>query len=242
MLKVTLHYATPRQVSARNIIGRLDIGYAKLDAHADYKGVMQSSGIGEHGPVRLMEYPRWSASVWDLVARMACLSLNRQEAIWPASIPHQRRAAFIDNMTAVIEHWPDGSETRRSHIGSAHVAMQHRRCRYTATFTDDILGPETTSVFAHTPDALNPWDLLTRAYAWSAHERFELPPRPELCVPIPVAQGSEFFIALDTVQEPARTGIQRWLVKQGLHSVVTDLFSSPCITETQFVEFLRRAV
>lgn len=54
MLKVTLHYATPARVSAQNLLGRLDIGYAKLDAYADYKAVMFTAGVGEQPPVQLL--------------------------------------------------------------------------------------------------------------------------------------------------------------------------------------------
>lgn len=41
-----------------------------------------------------------------------------------------------------------------------------------------------STVFTHAPEGLSPWDLLARAYAWTAHEKFELPPRPALYTPI----------------------------------------------------------
>jgi hypothetical protein len=94
MLKVSLHYATPATVSARNVLGRLDIAYAKLDANADYKALMFTTGIGEHEPLRLDNYPRWSASVWDLVARVVCLGLNNTESNWLVELPFERKCAF----------------------------------------------------------------------------------------------------------------------------------------------------
>lgn len=242
MLKVTLHHATPARVSAQNILGRLDIGYARLDATADYKAVMQTSGLGEQSPITLTDYPRWSASIWDLVARIVCLGINRCEAIWPAEIPHQRRCAFIDDMTALVEHWLDGVHTRRASVGSAHLAMLRRKGRYEATFTDDILGSRTSEVFAHTPEALNAWDLLVRAYAWMMTETFVLPPRPQLYVPIPVPHAGDSYVGLDTVKEPARSGIRRWLSRRGIPPVSVDLLGGECVTEKNFVEFLRRAV
>lgn len=242
MLKVTLHAATPRAVSARNLLGRLDIGYATLDAVADYKGVMLSVGMGEHAPVTLKGYPRWSASIWDLVARMACLSLSHREEVWPADIPNARTGAFIENLTAVVEHWPDGFDTRRSSVGTAHLAMTSTRCNYRATFTDDILGTETSDVFRHTPKVLTPWDLLVRAYAWTTTGSFVLPARPTLYTPIPIAHGSESFVCLDTVAEPARTGCYRWMAKRGVPETELPVVDGPCIPEARFVEFLRRAV
>ncbi|MEO7115600.1 MAG: hypothetical protein ABIZ18_07050, partial [Caldimonas sp.] len=71
---------------------------------------------------------------------------------------------------------------------------------------------------------------------------FKLPPRPEPYVPIPVEHGKGWYVALDTVSEPARTGIQRWLVQRGLKASSVDLINGGCVTEAQFVEFLTRAV
>lgn len=242
MLKVSLHYATPSQASARNMLGRLDIAYARLDALADYKAVMFAAGVGEMPPVLLQGYPRWSASVWDLVARAVCLSLNGCEAFPPGDLSSGRGGAFIDDMTAVIEHWPDGGDSRRATIGTAHISMRKRRCHYSATFEDDILGKRESSIFIHRPDGLSPWDLLARSYAWAAQERFELPARPDLYTPIPVQRGPGSFVPLNTVREPALTGIRRWLHRQGLATTTSDLVAGPCVTEACFVDFLRVAV
>lgn len=242
MLKVSLHYATPSQVSARNKLGQLDISYARLDALADYKAVMFATGVGELPPVQLQGYPRWSASVWDLVARAVCLSLNGNEDFPSGDLSTSGRGAFIDDMSAVIEHWNDGGDSRRATIGTAHISMRKRRCHYLAAFEDDILGKRESSVFIHRPDGLSPWDLLARAYAWTAQERFELPARPSLYTPIPVQQGLSSFVPLDTVSEPALTGIRRWLRRQGLPTTTTDLVAGPCVTEACFVDFLRVAV
>jgi hypothetical protein len=241
MLKVTLHHATPGRETAQNVLGRLDIGYAKLDAHADYKLVMTARGIGEMPPARLEAYPRWAAGVWDLVARSICVCLHGREDIAGAAMPGAA-GAFIENMTAVIEHWPDGLDMRRATVGTAHVKMRRRRCHYTATFEDDILGRRESSIFNHGPEGLTPWDLLVRAYAWTVHERFELPPRPTLYTPLPVEQAGQSLVCLETVAEPAATGIKRWLEKIGRKAMNVDFLQGPCVTEATFVEFLRKAV
>lgn len=240
MLKVYLHFAAPDKVSPKNLLGRLDIGYAKLDARADYKLVMTAAGEGEVPPATLAAYPRWSANVWDLVTRAICMCLHRREEL-PGDFG-QGRGAFIQDLTAVIEHWPDGVDTRKSTVGTAHVQMRRRRCHYTATFQDDILGESRSSVFVHAPEGLMPWDLLARAYAWSVHEKFDLPPRPRLYTPIPVQEGAESYVALNTVSEPAATGISRWLQKLGRKTASVEFLNGPCVPEAWFVEFLRRAV
>ena len=242
MLKISLHHGKPASVSSRNVLGRLDIGYARLGATADYKVVMQTTGLGEQAPCQLLNYPRWSASVWDLVMRAVCLSISRQEAIWPAEIPAQRRGAFIEEMTAVAEHWSDGLETRRSEVGVAHIAMCNRRCTYRASFEDDILGRQESALFTHSPDVLIHWDLLARAYAWTVNESFVLPPRPTLYVPIPLDFESKPYVGLDTVEEPARTGIKRWMARRRINPVSIDLLVGDCVTEGQFVTFLSEAV
>lgn len=145
-------------------------------------------------------------------------------------------------MTAVIEHWPDGGDSRRATIGTAHISMRKRRCHYTAAFEDDILGQRESSVFLHRPDGMSPWDLLARAYAWTAQEQFELPARPDLYTPIPVQHGLSSYVPLNTVREPALTGIRRWLRRQGLPTTTTDLVAGPCVTKACFVDFLRVAV
>lgn len=241
MLKVTLHASTPPRANVQNLIGRLDIGYATLDAEADYKAVMVSTGLGEKAPAALKKYPRWSASLWDLVARMACLCIDRREEIWPVDIPVMRRGAFINNLSAVVEHWPDGSDMRRATVATAHVAMNSKRCNYIATFEDDILGTTKSRIFRHTPAVLTPWDLLTRAYAWATTESFLLPPRPRLYTPLPFIDEGKSYVCLETVQEPARTGCFRWLAKRGLAAVDIGALTN-CVTESHYVEFLRRGV
>lgn len=243
MLKVSLHFATPATVSPENVLGRLDIGYARLDAKADYKAILFTSGQGEHAPVQIKDYPRWSCSVWDLVARVVCHSLHQNEALPPTDFEPASKCAFIDNMTAIIEHWADGLDTRRATIGIAHIQMRRRRGNYLASFGTAVDGYQReSSVFIHKPRLLKPWDLLVRAYAWSVNERFELPQRPKLYVPIPMKIGTQSLVNLNTVCEPAFSGITAWMHKHGLTPLTSEIVNGPCVTEAQFVQFLRSAV
>lgn len=241
MLKVTLHASTPDRAASQNLLGRIDIGYTTLDAMANYKATMVLMGLGELHEVDLKKYPRWSASIWDLVARIICLCVSRREEIWPANIPVTRRGAFLQDLTAVVEHWPNGYDTRRARVGEAHISMCRTRCNYRATFYDDITGLTSSSVFRHTPAVLNPADLLARAFAWTTTETFELPPRPTLYAPLPFTEGTTSYVCLETVREPARTGCYRWLAKQGIELLELAGLRD-CVSEPQYVEFLRRAV
>lgn len=240
MLKVFLHNGPPGTVNRYNELGRLDIGYAALDIYADYKAVLSMAGVGELPPVQLQHYPRWTASVWDLVMRAIAACLYGEEA-FPA-LDLERRGAFAQNLTAFIQHWPDGLEYGRSTVGTAHLRMQRRRCRYVATFEDDILGEQVSTEFAHTPEGLMPWDLLARAYAWTSHGRGAMPARPELYMPIPFEQEGQVVVALETVKEPARTGLHRWMLSKGIQPFEVGALSSVCVKESDYVNFLRRAV
>ena len=243
MLKVSLHYATPTTVSPDNVLGRLDIGYARLDAWAYYKAVMSSAGMGEFAPIKLEGYPRWSASVWDLVARTVCKSLSGEETLVIETSRHGRHFGFIDDMTAVIEHWPDGLDERRATIGTAHIHMGRRKGNYVATFATDVLNDlQESTVFTYKPKVLRPWDLLAQAYGWTMTESFQLPSRPELYTPIPLQDAGRSLVSIDTLSEPALSGITKWIHKLGLDTISSDLIDGPCVTEDRFVEFLESAV
>jgi len=242
MLKVSLHSSVPTKATAFNVLGRLDIGYEKLAAMADYKALMFTTGIGEQPPVALENYPRWSASVWDLISRFICLTFNRVEAIEPQELPREGKPAFIENLTAVIEHWPDGLNQHVATVGTAHIRMAKRKGHYWATFESDLQSKLESSLFVHTPLGINPWDLLARAYAWTVHEQFVLPSRPKLCVPLPVQDGDRSLVALDTVPDPARTGLVRWMVKKGQPFSQVSFLAGDCVTEAQFVQFLEKAI
>ncbi|MBV8470358.1 MAG: hypothetical protein JOY60_10940 [Burkholderiaceae bacterium] len=242
MLKVTLHTAPPDKANAFNLVGRLEIGYAKLAAIADYKVAMLATGLGEVSPARVQNYPRWSASIWDLVARAVCISLNRQESIWPTDIPVRRKGAYAVHLSAIVEHWPDGLGNKRSTIATAHIQMRRRRCSYVARFEDDLMGESVSDVFVHTPEVLMPWDLFARAYAWTFNGKLELPKRPPLAVPLPFEYAGGSYVLLDTLPEPSRSGIRRWLVRQNLVPTTVETFEGDCVTERQFVQFLETAV
>ena len=77
MLRVSFHAGLPSQASKYNRLGWLDIGYATLSPIANYKVFLFEAGIGGRDPVYLDNYPRWSASLWDLVARALALAYWR---------------------------------------------------------------------------------------------------------------------------------------------------------------------
>lgn len=78
MLRVTVELLPGGFDSIKRVIATADIARVRDGATADYEvrlGEDLLCAVGERATVT--EYPRWSASVWDLVARCIAASLNR---------------------------------------------------------------------------------------------------------------------------------------------------------------------
>ncbi len=82
MLRITVELWPSGRESGCRVIATADIGRIQNGAHADYEVRLDESPLGNVGDVATVrEYPRWSASMWDLVARCiaAALSSGREE-------------------------------------------------------------------------------------------------------------------------------------------------------------------
>jgi hypothetical protein len=77
MLKVTVELWPGGRESGKRVIATADIGRVKNGALADYKARLQEAVIGDVGGTAFVRnYPRWSASVWDLVGRAIAAALT----------------------------------------------------------------------------------------------------------------------------------------------------------------------
>lgn len=243
MLQVSLHFATEDTATFFNRVGWLDIGYEKLDAFANYKAKLFVAGEGERPTIRIEKYPRWSASVWDLVLRVVAKGLHGDEAL-PGGLPLGRKGAFIDHLYAKLEHVADGADGRRSHIGSVSVVMKRTRCNYVATVHDDFCGTRQSEVFRHTPAVLNHWELFARGVACALSGTEAVPPRPPLSLPAALALEDDKakYVSLSRLTEPARSGFPRWLAKKGIEPQQHHSAPQGMVPEASYVEFLRTAI
>ena len=206
MLRVTVHAGAPAERTAANQLAVLDIAYAKREALADYLVALSLRGAGELEPATVSAYPRWSASLWDLVARAAAQALYRTEDL-PAFGRPDRRCAYARHLCAAIERATlDGHGLE---LGLADIEQREtRRGRYRVRLTEDIAG-EREAEFDYGVRVLNPADLLLRAICWALAGREALPSRPTLIVPPAlVIDGVERF-HIAALAEPARTGFIR---------------------------------
>lgn len=208
MLKVHLHAGLLAERNAANVLATLDIAYAKQEAFADYVVALTQRQAGEQAPVVLQGYPRWSASLWDLIARGIALSLYRDGKV-PSAAKPDRRCAYATRLCAVIEKATrDDSAVL---LGSAELFQQGpERGHYTVQLDEDILGKR-TGQFAYGCKRLNPLDLLFRALCWALYGQDTPGARPKLIVPTSINIGGEDQFEVATLQEPARTGFARHL-------------------------------
>ena len=88
MLRITVELLPGGREQEKRVIATADIARVsdgRFGALADYRVALQDavlSEVGERAVVR--SYPRWSASVWDLVARGIAAALNQDIEALPA--------------------------------------------------------------------------------------------------------------------------------------------------------------
>lgn len=246
MLRVSIHAGPINSMARFNQLAWCDIGYDKLAAVAQYKTVLFQSHQGASPQREIANYPRWSASLWDLVARALVLGLQPDETSGkeelPAVEPPDKGWAFAEKISVVIEHLsPTGHF--RSALASAEISQVGRkRGTYVGHFDEHTMKRVVTKEFVFRPSFLRAGELVAHACAVRLTGELVLPPRPALCIPEIIEAEGLKQVALHTLVEPARTGFLRWL----------SAFSEPpaphpgaplgIAPETLYVKFLQEAI
>jgi len=88
MLKITVSII-PGGIGSERKLGEMLIGNVGGAEYANYNCVLTGSDLPEPMRASIRRYPRWSASVWDLVARALAKTLFGTERL-------SRRPALID--------------------------------------------------------------------------------------------------------------------------------------------------
>jgi hypothetical protein len=248
MLRLTVHAGLPSQASRYNRTDWLDIGYEELNSYSDYKIVLFQTGIGARDPVILKDYPRWSASLWDLVARSIGAALwpqpaGQPERVLPAEHAEGNRFAFADHATAIIEHLPArGTATRQL---STMVIAQSKKARgvYGASVDEDIRERRMVAPFLFAPFVLRPVELVLRTSLFMLHGDINtLPVRPKLMNPPIDEEAGKKYVRLSRLAEPQRTGLVRWIRKRGWRPQVDPKYPAGRVPHEWYVEFLRFAL
>ncbi len=207
MLKVFIHAGSLATRNAGNQLVVLDIAYAKKEAVADYLVAMSLKGVGEVAPDAVCGYPRWSASLWDLVARALTRVLYRADQAPPSPEP-DKRCAWATKLCIVIERSSVGSKCVE--LARAEISQNgKKRGTYAAVFDEDIIGQHSAS-FAYGLKALNPADLALRAICWALHGTDVLGPVPALILPATMVVNGVDRFHVNALTEPALTGFARY--------------------------------
>lgn len=207
MLKVSLHAGLLASRSEANQLAVLDVAYQKKSALADYVVALSLRGSGEVSPAFVRNYPRWSASVWDLVARALAQTLYRADQIPPSTKP-DRRCAYATRICASIERMT--ADGRGHEVGTVEILQESgRRGVYTAMFYEEVLGPRRNQ-FEYGCKALNPAELLMRAICWTYFDTDIIGPIPKLLLPPSLKMDGVDYFHLAALEEPALTEFQRY--------------------------------
>jgi hypothetical protein len=210
MLRVSLHLGALDDASRFSRVALLDIGYAKLAALASYHCVLSERGLAD-SPVRIIsQYPRWSSTLWDLVARAMALCLQEEPVEQIPAVQPGKHVAYASQVSALIEHLPGGQSAGRRTLATANIKREGRRGQYVARFEEHTMKPVAVR-FAFTPAYLRLPELLLHASAHRVFGEARLGPRPALCIPDAVLSHGTACVPIHRLVEPARTGFLRWL-------------------------------
>lgn len=233
MLRVYLHTGELDTRSLANQLAAIDIAYAKKEALADYLVGMNLRAEGEVQPDWVLNYPRWSASLWDLVARALTRLLYRANQA-PASAAPDKRCAYATRLCAVIERSTlDGNGVV---LGTASILqLPEQRGHYSAILDEDINGQH-VGHFTYGAKRLNHVDLLLRAICWALFNKDTLGPAPALILPptMHIDGADRFHVA--ALAEPARTGFERY---RGANFPTTEA-PEPLALAKDYVSFLMK--
>lgn len=206
MLKVFIHSGTLATRNANNILAAMDIGYAKRSHFADYVLAMFVKGEGELDPDVLIGYPRWSGSLWDLVARALTRILYRSDTA-PQDKGADRRCAYATHLCVSVQRSTLGEEGWE--LATAEITQGDKRGFYTVHMDEDILGRR-SATFSYGKKSLQHSDLVLRAVCWALYGQSTLPKRPTLILPPTISVDGVDRFDIEALAEPAKTGFNRF--------------------------------
>ena len=101
MLRVTVDLIPNGDESCRREIARADIGNIGRGALAKYRSRVRETGVDGNRMAEIKDYPRWSASVWDLVLRVIAKALTGKEELPARPQPLEVRLYQVDGLSYV---------------------------------------------------------------------------------------------------------------------------------------------
>ncbi len=97
MLRITVELLPNGSAEGLRVIAVGEIARTGGGAAADYRASFEEDLLPDAMTGEVREYPRWSASIWDLVARSVCAALSGGEGLPPRptvpNVPIHRSSA-----------------------------------------------------------------------------------------------------------------------------------------------------
>jgi hypothetical protein len=246
MLKVSIHAGPWQEASVYNRLDWLDIGYHRLEARADYKIVLFKVGEDAMPPVILKKYPRWSASMWDLVAHSIALTLKKYptpDGVGLSEKIFAKRSATAESMCAIVSHFPNGGVGAR-HVGRLEIdRIAGTRCTYLAKATEDVLGDRVATEFQLATRFLRPAELALRAISALLYPgATQLPPVPSLYIPDTILVNGKQHVLIEEIEEPAKTGFLRWVHRNEMVLSKDPAAPAASVHQDVYARFMKEAV
>lgn len=212
MLKVYIHSGLLSTRNLGNQLATLDIAYSKRAFLADYLVAMNIKGAGEVPPDTVTNYPRWSASLWDLVVRALTRILYRDDCAKPTRYV-DRRCAYATKMCIVVERSTLDDQGMVLATGEI-LHIEGKRGHYVVNLDEDILG-RYSATFQYGMKHLQHADLVLRALCWALYGQDTPGKRPALLIPPTVNVEGVNRFHIDALPQPARTGFNRYRAPLG---------------------------
>ncbi|MBB5427487.1 hypothetical protein HDG40_005666 [Paraburkholderia sp. JPY158] len=142
MLKVTVELWPGGREAGKQVIATADIVRVRDGARADYEVALKEGLLGSVGDVAFVcSYPRWSASVWDLVGRSISAALSGgKEELPPRPVLPEVPVHVIDGMRCVrLADIPEPTRTLFAH-NLAGSSVPGHNLAFAWDFEDFMLG------------------------------------------------------------------------------------------------------
>ena len=244
MLKVSIHAGPLESANLNTRRAWLDLAYHEVGPYSDYKACLFQNGKGCGPTLFLRRYPRWSASIWDLVVRALCICLNSDRGAegdlehLPLAMAGSKALAFADELSVVVEHHAGDKVTRIRTLCSMHIKRGRKKGLYVASLSDNLGQSFQNIEVLYRPAVFEPALLVAMVACKHLHsDETSLPARPLLMLPIVQEEAGQKWGAPHTVREPAKSGFLRWLAESKVTCVQSDTMGE-VVNADYFAQFL----
>lgn len=249
MIKLSIFAGPLESANQHTRLAWLDLAYQDVKPYATYKTCLFQNGHGCSPTYSLSNYPRWSSSIWDLMARAIsiCLNASKEDSpenleTLPEPINSSKTLAFADELSVTVEHHSGGKVTRVRTICTMSIKRGRKKGSYVASLTDNMGQSFNGVEIAYRPSVFQPALLVAKVACQHLHgDSSNLPPRPKLALPAPQKEAGYTWICVHAVREPAKSGFLRWLSESNIPLITSDQYGE-VVGADYYAQFLAESI